>query len=1168
MLFFLKLYIVPILDFRFLFITKFDTFSKMQALRAGFKLVDNNKKSDGKRRYKNPTSDRSILPMIDFVDSNGIISPVNNITTWDPFEYDKNEQQQLNDSSRVKNSPNWKDIEHDESKRYDLDRAESVTYSSKDIPATGDSTTRWQPFAEYERNMETLPIEHDLRRQPINGELVKNSSEAILSNDLPPPIKYQTRWQPIEHDEGTQPLSGITTNCFKETKPFHLDSGDTQLKTTNWKGKGQIIKGDDNSVDRSAFQKSDKDNINKKYSQSQPAEIFDPFYIHDKAEFSQQNCEVLFEQCDIFEEKQTDNNLQHVSNETEPKPKQDRLYKEKKKQSQDSQPISQGRIPEYDIEFDDNVFLPFKSMEIASRREEMCCHESKIHHDRLFQQSHIESSTSEFSEGYILQRYPKSPTISKDFLMSHGVATDRNQDSNPCFKHNSASESVEEFDKENELFRLENECDRNERINNERLTSDTLVTRCANRAQERKKSLTLVDNSGCLEAGLGPREIDVEDTGHQDADALEVAVSPRDVSEEEEGEEGEEGGRFDPKLIVLISKFSGTLQQRTKQDRAISILKGKKINNIEEVDGSAPINKDLRNLLFGISGVRGDYPQFFLLNDQDNVTYLGNFDWLEYMNDIGSFTNDDIFGVTASTFNEESPRAEVVDDSPVTATDYDTGKSLSSTSIPERSKALESFKNETIQDDGHTGEIFVKPEKSSCVGDSAKLPIDLVTDKIKPRASRDVPYIDTCSIEIESQKMNLVRTEIEIAEADIDVDDMSSMEPFNTHYVSENDRVSERYVNKLHDAVKTAVPNIDNEVIQKAEDKLDMYMDNDKSVVEESSEEIVRTPSKRKMMLSSTGSLLDTDTEINNLIDSEQVQKISLNVTCSQSVSPTTFLEQSYDVEEGGNNSRETDVNVTPGFLQKIERPLGRENDDDDDDCSKPDVPKVGSDRAREAQERRRKRRWKRLLLSEHDKKQSGGRGKKLSGDRKDGKSPVGSSLNEINMINIFLSVAEPYFDGSGSHLSTQECKELHDRARKAGLTETFTNKMLDQSAGILMYEINGVCYVSKTETSPSGRSFQTKSTAASSSSDYIYDEEGFTRKTPKAESKFGCFKSTFWAESSNIVGAEMIENVKSALSGDSDSVSSRWVGAEMIENVRSALSGDSESVSSRWRSK
>ena len=39
-------------------------------------------------------------------------------------------------------------------------------------------------------------------------------------------------------------------------------------------------------------------------------------------------------------------------------------------------------------------------------------------------------------------------------------------------------------------------------------------------------------------------------------------------------------------------------------------------------------------------------------------------------------------------------------------------------------------------------------------------------------------------------------------------------------------------------------------------------------------------------------------------------------------------------------------------------------------------------------------------------------------------------------------------------------------------------------------------------------------------------------QKNPKL---LGCFKSVFWAESSNIVGADMIENINAALSGDSE---------------------------------
>ncbi|KAG7341581.1 SH3-binding, glutamic acid-rich protein [Nitzschia inconspicua] len=94
------------------------------------------------------------------------------------------------------------------------------------------------------------------------------------------------------------------------------------------------------------------------------------------------------------------------------------------------------------------------------------------------------------------------------------------------------------------------------------------------------------------------------------------------------------------KIIVLVSKLSGNMQQRTNQDRAISMLKGKVSDDrLEEVDGSNPANKDRRNALFTISGIRALYPQFFLQKSDSDITFLGDYDWIDSMNESGGLAS-------------------------------------------------------------------------------------------------------------------------------------------------------------------------------------------------------------------------------------------------------------------------------------------------------------------------------------------------------------------------------------------------------------------------------------------------------------------------------------------------------------------------------------------------
>ena len=105
-----------------------------------------------------------------------------------------------------------------------------------------------------------------------------------------------------------------------------------------------------------------------------------------------------------------------------------------------------------------------------------------------------------------------------------------------------------------------------------------------------------------------------------------------------------------------------TIQQRTNQDRARTILNGA-INAslsssssqeevaIKEIDATDPSNKELRTELFQVSGIHGDYPQIFIRHDEKQAEkgyvsamntsmigykFVGGFAELEAYNDYGS----------------------------------------------------------------------------------------------------------------------------------------------------------------------------------------------------------------------------------------------------------------------------------------------------------------------------------------------------------------------------------------------------------------------------------------------------------------------------------------------------------------------------------------------------
>ena len=99
------------------------------------------------------------------------------------------------------------------------------------------------------------------------------------------------------------------------------------------------------------------------------------------------------------------------------------------------------------------------------------------------------------------------------------------------------------------------------------------------------------------------------------------------------------------RLVVLISKGVSDRAQKTNQQRALSILAARK-TPYEEVDGMDPTQKERREMLFGVSKIRGNYPQFFLAHAagrgsiNETTTYLGNYHWIHELNDTVDLPQD------------------------------------------------------------------------------------------------------------------------------------------------------------------------------------------------------------------------------------------------------------------------------------------------------------------------------------------------------------------------------------------------------------------------------------------------------------------------------------------------------------------------------------------------
>lgn len=115
------------------------------------------------------------------------------------------------------------------------------------------------------------------------------------------------------------------------------------------------------------------------------------------------------------------------------------------------------------------------------------------------------------------------------------------------------------------------------------------------------------------------------------------------------------------KLIALISRGCHDRTQSSNQSNALSWLSIRGVPHVI-VDGMDPEQRPVRNELFGISGIRANYPQFFFQNAEGVISFLGSFDRIEMLNETSGLppevlvqhpeleTWDKVFGSVVDSF--------------------------------------------------------------------------------------------------------------------------------------------------------------------------------------------------------------------------------------------------------------------------------------------------------------------------------------------------------------------------------------------------------------------------------------------------------------------------------------------------------------------------------------
>eukprot|EP00984_Skeletonema_dohrnii_P018562 scaffold8686_cov91-Skeletonema_dohrnii-CCMP3373.AAC.3 len=126
------------------------------------------------------------------------------------------------------------------------------------------------------------------------------------------------------------------------------------------------------------------------------------------------------------------------------------------------------------------------------------------------------------------------------------------------------------------------------------------------------------------------KEIPFSEEGNDIAEGLRKELEKENVDNVGTASSGEQTSITETRFLILISSGSYEYTQKAQQKETLDLFNDLQITHMT-IDGMDPLQRELRNHLFQVSKVRGQYPQIFSSSNDDNHTYLGGYDWLQSM---------------------------------------------------------------------------------------------------------------------------------------------------------------------------------------------------------------------------------------------------------------------------------------------------------------------------------------------------------------------------------------------------------------------------------------------------------------------------------------------------------------------------------------------------------